>query len=183
MRLLAISGSLRAASSNTRLLRAAARLSPPEARIELYSGLADLPHFNPDLDDEKGLVLPPPAVADFRRQLRASAGVLVCSPEYAHGVPGTLKNALDWVVGSGELVEKPFALINAAPHATHAQASLLETLATMSARPVPEAFVNIQLAGRKLDEDGLVADPEISALLRRVVLALVSAIPKTQIRA
>lgn len=177
MRILAISGSLRAASSNTTLLRAMTRLAPNDVEINLYSGLAELPHFNPDLDDEEGLHAPP-AVAEFRRQLRASEGVLISSPEYAHGVPGTLKNAFDWVVGSGEMVDKPFALINAAPHASHAQASLMETLTTMSALAVPEAFVSVQLAGKKLDEAGIVADREISALLRASLQTLLSAMRK-----
>jgi len=82
-------------------------------------------------------------------------------------VPGALKNALDWVVGSGELVEKPVALFNASPRSTYAQASLLETLTVMSAKIVKEAFVTVELAGKKLDEAGMVADSEISKALSR----------------
>src|SRR5262249_47022129 len=110
VRVLAISGSLRSGSSNTILLRAAAELAPRGLCVILYGGLADLPHFNPDLDDEAN---PPPQVREFRDALRAADGLMICSPEYAHGVPGSLKNALDWVVGSGELSGKPVALINA----------------------------------------------------------------------
>jgi len=94
MQILAISGSLRAASTNTTLLKAAAALAPEDVMFNLYDGLGDLPHFNPDLDED-----PPHAtVAEFRFQLGKSAGVIFSSPEYAHGVPGVLKNALDWVV-------------------------------------------------------------------------------------
>ena len=77
--------------------------------------------------------------------------MVISSPEYAHGVPGVLKNALDWVVGSGELAEKPVALINASPRATHAWASLAETLTVMSAQVVPEASITLPLQGRSLD--------------------------------
>ena len=99
MRILAISGSLRTGSSNTMLLRAAVALAPQAFEVSVYDGLATLPHFNPDQDNEAA----PPPVVDFRSQLHASDGVLISSPEYAHGVPGVLKNALDWVVASGEL--------------------------------------------------------------------------------
>src|SRR5438105_3467377 len=115
MRILTISGSLRSASSNTTLLRAAAALAPEGVEIILYDGLGDLPHFNPDLE-EANL----PSVMDFRARLRAADGVLISSPEYAHGVPGVMKNALDWVVGSGEFVDKPVALLNASPRSTYA---------------------------------------------------------------
>ena len=94
-KILAISGSLRAGSSNTALLRAAQALAPAGATVELYAGLAELPHFNPDLEGHE-----PDSVHALRASLRAADAVLFSSPEYAHGVPGSLKNMLDWVVGS-----------------------------------------------------------------------------------
>src|SRR5215467_16293851 len=145
MRILAISGSLRADSSNKSALQAAAWLAPPGVEIILYDGLSRLPHFNPDLDSEDPLA----PVADWRAQLRASDGVLISCPEYAHGVPGSLKNALDWVVGTGEFVSKPVALINTSPRAFHAQASLRETLTTMSAQVAPDACIEVPLLGKK----------------------------------
>ena len=102
MQILAISGSLRAASSNTAVLRAATALAPPDVQIVLYSGIGELPHFNPDLE---GRELSP--VLDFRARIQAADGVLIACPEYAHGVPGAMKNALDWVVGSSEFLGKP----------------------------------------------------------------------------
>src|ERR1041385_679915 len=99
MRILAISGSLRASSSNTALLQAAAELVPEDVEVVLYEGLGDLPHFNPDLDGETVA----PAVSGWRSKLRDADGVVFSVPEYAHGVPGVLKNSLDWVVGSGEI--------------------------------------------------------------------------------
>lgn len=99
MQVLAISGSLRVASTHSRLVRALALVAPVDFRVSIYEGLAGLPHFNPDLDTDP----PDPAVGAFRDRLRDADAVVISSPEYAHGVPGSLKNALDWVVGSGEL--------------------------------------------------------------------------------
>lgn len=171
--LLAISGSLRATSSNTTVLRAAAALAPAGVEVALYAGLGDLPQFNPDLDDEGAT--PPPAVAELRARLRAADAVMISSPEYAHGVPGALKNALDWVVGSGELVDKPVALINAAPHSRYAHPSLAETLTVMSARVVAAASPTVPIAGRGLDERGVVGDAALAGMLRAAVAALVDA--------
>ncbi len=171
MQILAISGSLRAGSSNANLLLAAAMLAPKGVAVELYDGLGDLPHFNPDLEDA-----PIPAVLDFRARLKAADGVLISSPEYAHGVPGVMKNALDWVVGSGELVFKPVASLNASPRSTHGQAALIETLTVMTAAIVPEATIAVPIAGRRLDAEGIVADPELSSLLRAALAALARAI-------
>ena len=171
--LLAISGSLRARSSNTEVLRAAALVAPSNIRVELYDGLAALPHFNPDHDLE-GAVLPEP-VRNLRARIASARGVLVCSPEYAHGVPGVLKNALDWLVSGPEMVGKPVGLINASPRSTHAQASLAETLRTMSAMVVPGASPELPLGGRGLDAAGIVADADLARQLRRAVEALASA--------
>jgi len=170
-RILAISGSLRAASSNTALLRAAVRLAPDNIEITVYDGLGRLPPFNPDLDGSE-----PPAVMDFRDRVQSADGVLFACPEYAHGVPGVLKNALDWVVASPAFVDKPVALINAAPRATHAQASLSETLATMSAILVSETPLIVSLAGKKLDADGIVTDPDTSSALRSAIATLARAV-------
>jgi chromate reductase, NAD(P)H dehydrogenase (quinone) len=166
---LAISGSLRAASSNTILLRAAAALAPRRVRITLYDGLGDLPHFNPDLDTETA----PSAVAELRSRLRAADAVLICSPEYAHGVPGALKNALDWIVGSGELMDKPVALLNASLVSTHAQNSLHETLSVMMARVM---LFRVPLASNKIEEASIVTNSELSQALQKVVSTLADAV-------
>src|SRR5215471_687580 len=100
-RILAISGSLRAVSSNTALLRAAAMLAPAGVEIRVYDGLGDLPHFNPDLEGAE-----PPVVKDFGAQVGAADGIILSTPEYAHGVPGVLKNALDWLVGGFDFINK-----------------------------------------------------------------------------
>jgi len=167
VRVLAISGSLRASSSNSALIQAAALLAPPGIEVEIYKGLGGLPHFNPDCGDES-----PQTVVELRAKLNSCDAMLICSPEYAHGVPGVLKNALDWLVGSGELIDKRVAIINASPHATHAHAALLETITVMSGRIVHDASIAIPLAGRKLDAAGIVADPELAEAVVRALRAL-----------
>lgn len=171
MQILAISGSLRHVSTNTTLLRAMMAMAPEGVEIELYAGLGDLPHFNPDLEGAE-----PPSVLDFRARLQAADGVLISSPEYAHGVPGVLKNALDWVVGSGELVEKPVALLNASPRSVHAQAQLTEILTVMTARLVTGASVALPLKGKNLGAAGIVAHSEFGPIINDALAAFVNAI-------
>lgn len=171
MKILAISGSLRAASTNTALLRAAALLAPAGVEIDLYQGLGGLPHFNPDLEDAE-----PPAVTGLRARVREAGGLLFAVPEYAHGVPGALKNLLDWLVGGEEFIYKPIALLNASPRATHAQASLRETIRTMSGQIVEEASIPVPLLGKTLDPRAIAADPELSVLLQGAIAAFVRAI-------
>jgi NAD(P)H-dependent FMN reductase len=172
LRILAISGSLRAQSSNTSLLRLASSVAPDDVIVDLYDGLATLPHFNPDDD----LDVPPPTVLELRRRVGAADGLLFCSPEYAHGVPGSLKNALDWLVASVELPGKPVASLNASPMARHAQASLLETLTVMSTRIVREACVTIPVTRGDLDENGGIANADIARATRDALDRFVRAI-------
>ena len=178
IRLLAISGSLRPASSNTALLRAAAALAPEAVDIALYEGVAGLPYFNPELEE----TLPPPVV-DFRAKVKAADGILISSPEYAHGVPGAFKNALDWLVGGEEFVDKPVALFNASPRASYAQESLAEILRTMSGRIVAEASVALPLLGQRLDVDGIVSNREMASTLRNAIAAFARAIDTDPARA
>jgi NAD(P)H-dependent FMN reductase len=168
VRVLGISGSLRSASSNGALVQAAVRLAPAGVELSIYRELADIPPFNPDLDTDAA----PIAVFRFRAALQASDAILISSPEYAHGVPGVLKNALDWLVSSGELIDKPIALINASARAKHAHASLCETLTTMSGTVVKDASITIPLAGTTLDADGNLSDVCLSTSLRSAIEAL-----------
>ncbi len=151
-----------------RLLKALSLLLPSGSVLRFYEGLGNLPHFNPDLDVEPA----PPPVGAFREQLRWADAVVISSPEYAHGVPGSLKNALDWVVGSGDLVEKPVALLNASPRSTFAQAALAETLRTMSAVVLEEASVTIPLRGSKQNAEEIAANSELAALLQTALQVL-----------
>lgn len=163
MKIIAICGSLRAQSSNLALLRAAATIA---AEVEIYEGLANLPHFNPD-DDAEGAT-PPPAIAGLRAMLGSADGILISSPEYAHGVPGSLKNMLDWLVSDGALVDKPVALINASPvGGEFARDSLVETLRTMNWR-----VTGTWSSPKKVrDED---VDDDVAAVIREALKSLVS---------
>ncbi len=177
MRIVTISGSLRARSSNASLLDAAAALAPDGVRLVPYRGLGELPHFNPDLDEEGSE--PPPAVHQLRRQLAESDGILISTPEYAHGLPGSFKNALDWLVSAGELVGKPVAAINASPAGGQfAQASLVEILRTMNWRFVEEASLLEPFVVRKgsLDGDGAEA---VRKALAAFVAAIRSLLPRS----
>jgi NAD(P)H-dependent FMN reductase len=171
IRILAVSGSLRAASSNTQVLVAVSRLAPPRVEIELFIGLGTLPHFSPDLDGPSA----PDPVMDLRARVAAADALLISSPEYAHGVPGSLKNALDWLVSGVEVVAMPVALLNASPNSTHAQAALAETLTTMAAVLVPEACVAIPLSGRRLDASAILAEPRLAGPLGAALESLVDA--------
>ena len=176
MKILAISGSLRAVSLNTALLRAVARLAPADIRVVLYRGLGDLPPFNPDIEASD-----PSPVADLRTQILSADALLIASPEYAHGVTGVLKNALDWMVSCEAFVHKPVALLNASPRAMHAQASLRETVTVMSARIVEEASITVPILGSNFSEDEIVLHPDISASLLAALFSLSAAVVAARI--
>ena len=168
MHILAISGSLRARASNTSILEAARLLAPAGMRITIYSGIGRLPHFNPDLDAEDGSALPA-EVSAFRDLVGGADALLLSTPEYAHGLPGSFKNALDWLVGSITFPGKAIAVINVSPRSVHAQAQLRETLATMSARLLDAPSRTIALPHRDMDADSISRDPELSRQLRSVL--------------
>src|SRR3982751_6732788 len=176
VRALAISGSLRRASSNGAILSAAARLAPADGILEIYGGLAPLPHFNPDLDRTLGAPLLPEPVRALRHAVESADVLVISSPEYAHGVPGSLKNALDWLVSAPGMVWKPSGLLNISPRSSHAFVSLAEILRTMSTVIVPGATVELALAGTGLDAAGIIAVPDFARTLRSVIDSLVDAV-------
>jgi NAD(P)H-dependent FMN reductase len=167
--ILAISGSLRRASSNTALIQATTQLAPGGVRVEVYARLEHLPFFNPD-------VTPSAEVVEFQAAVAGCDAVVISSPEYAHGVPGVLKNALDWLVGSGELIDKPVALLNASGRATYAWNSLVETLTVMSARVIEGASIVVPLEGTRMSAEAIAADPERSAALADALTTLIASI-------
>ena len=173
MRLLAISGSLRRGSTNTAALEALARLAPEGVKVLVYRELADLPPFNPD-DDVEDKPKPEP-VETLRALVSASDALIIAAPEYAHGPPGVLKNALDWLVASETFAGKPTALLNTSPRAFHAQASLREILSTMAARLIPEAFASISLTGNAVTADDILADTVCTRRLTESLEALIAA--------
>ncbi|HEV2548971.1 MAG TPA: NADPH-dependent FMN reductase [Stellaceae bacterium] len=159
--LLAMSASLRAASSTAALLEAARLLAPPGIAVVIYGGLGDVPHFNPDLDREPL----PPAVVDLRRQIGAADGLLISCPEYARGIPGAFKNALDWLVSGFEMAGKPVALFNASPRASEGQAALRLVRRTIAARLVDEASVTLPLLAKDVDARAIAVDATMAPMI------------------
>ncbi|MCW3111610.1 MAG: NADPH-dependent reductase [Segetibacter sp.] len=153
-KVLAICGSTRSRSTNLNFIEAVASLSIEDFDIAIFSGLAALPHFNPDLDTDT----PPAEVAAFRKLLAEVEGVLICTPEYALGAPGTLKNALDWLVSSCELYHKPVALITASTSGAKAHESLLGTLKMIDAEVVEKTQLLISFAKTKVNHQSEITD-------------------------
>ena len=167
LQVLALCGSLRKASLNAALLRAAARIAAPDADIEVADWLGRLPLFNPDLEAESPL-----AVQALHLAVAHADAILVATPEYAHGVSGSIKNALDWLVSFEPFIHKPVAVINASPRAHHADDALRETLRTMSAGLVGERSFALPLLGAQLDEDAMAASPPVAAVVAEALAAL-----------
>lgn len=138
--ILAICGSTRASSSNLNLIKAIESLYHKDFKVHIYEGLSELPHFNPDLD-----LTPedaPESVAGFRGLLKNADAVLICTPEYAIGVPGSLKNAVDWTVSSMDFSQKPVFLITASTSGLKSHQSLLGTLLIIESKITePTQFV------------------------------------------
>jgi chromate reductase len=129
VRILAISGSLQAKSRNSTLLTVAARVAPPGVEVIVFDGLRDLPHFNPDIEAS----VAPESVLRWRQALASSDALLIASPEYAFSLPGALKNAIDWVIGTGELEGKVVAITAAVPHQERGRRGLQALRDTLSA--------------------------------------------------
>ena len=132
MRVLAISGSLQARSANHSLLEAAAALAPPGVELIVFDGLRALPQFNLDLEADAPL----PIVEEWRQAIAASDALLIASPEYGFSLPGSLKNGIEWVIGSGELEGKIIAVTASVNHPDRGRrglGALLDTLAAVSA--------------------------------------------------
>ncbi len=176
MRILAISGSLRSSSSSTSIVNAAALVAPAGVTVTVYEGLDKLPHFNPDLDREGDV--PPQPVAELRRLVGESDALLISSPEYAHGIPGTLKNALDWLVSSLEFPGIAVSVINPSAHSFHGNESLTEVLRTMSAQFPDDASARVVLPRRSMSEDDIAADPVLAGRIRGIIAALVAHGPR-----
>lgn len=172
IRILALSGSLRTGSSNSALVEAAVGLSTSDVQVIAFDGIGRLPHFNPDLDIEPAIA----EVVEWRSALREADGVLISTPEYAHGLPGVLKNSLDWIVSSGEFMNKPVGLLNASARSTYAQASLVETLSVMMAIMVPDATVTVPLSGRPSDAAAILAEHDAARAIHGAIDALRQAI-------
>jgi len=171
MTILAISGSLQRRSANGAAVRAAVDNTDLATFVE-FDALADIPYFNAELDGDAT----PPSVVRLREALASASAVLIATPEYGHSLPGVLKNALDWLVGSGELANKPIAIVSASPTTTggiRAQIALAQTLLAQSAEIV--AMLPIAAVKTKLDPSGNLVDSTTLRRLRETIIALVEA--------
>src|SRR5437868_4168534 len=162
MKIVGISGSLRNGSHNTKLLRAAAELVPPDVELEIWDGLKDVPPYDEDDDGPSA----PEAVARLRAALAGADGVLFATPEYNSSVPGQLKNALDWAsrpIATNVLRNKPVAVVGASAGAfgaVWAQAELRKVLAATGARVV-EGEVAVGHAAQRFDEQARLNDASL----------------------
>ena len=173
IQILAISGSLRSDSTNHLILQTLQQLASSDMAITIFDGLDRFPHFNPGSD-------PSEAVTSFRKAVGESAAVIISTPEYAFGVPGTLKNALDWMVSSGEFNEKPVAAISASPlwsGGDKALASLLLTLQALGTIRTPAMHLSIPLIKTKIS-NGKLTDPETLSNLHDLLINLRTSIPQ-----
>ncbi len=165
-----MSGSLQASSSNRAILRTARRVAPAGVDITDAMSVGDVPSFNPDLErDGAGA---PPAVVEWRAQVAAAGGVLIASPEYAHSMPGSLKNALDWLVSSGELYEKPVAVLCGSPRSNGGvmgRQALEQTLGAQGVRIVVSATIGIAAGDRGAAD---LRDPDAVAAVGAALAAL-----------
>lgn len=178
MHILAFSGSPRSGSAIGHLLRAATAVAPAGTTHSFYESILSLPLFSPDSDAQDSNVAP--AVAALRGQLHTADAVLLATPEYAYGMPGSLKNALDWLVSAGSFYGKPTAVLSAAPSengGARARAGLLLTLQALGAAVVPAASFPVPLVRNKLNAAGTVPDAAFAAQLQAAVAALVAAVP------
>jgi chromate reductase, NAD(P)H dehydrogenase (quinone) len=164
MRFLALSGSLRARSINTEVLRAAVLVAPHGTITHFSGALSLLPHFNPDLDADS--MTPPTPVAVLRAEIAAADALLISCPEYAHGIAGSFKNLLDWLVSGPEMVGKPVCILNASDASLFGPRALVETLSTMSARVVSGGAITVPVNGRRLDAEEIAADAALATALR-----------------
>lgn len=167
--ILAISGSTKANSTNEIILRTMAKLYGESLNFEIYTEIAELPHFNPDLDTDE----PPARVKDFRQLIENADGVLISTPEYVFSLPGALKNALEWTVSTVVFSDKPTAFIIAAASGEKAFESLELILKTIGAKLGENSRLIIKAAKGKLNSDGEIIDQiilgEIDILMKEFI--------------
>ena len=175
MRVLAISGSLRAESNNTGLLRALREEAPEGVEIEIWNGLKGIPAYDADED----LVPGPDAVEAFRLTVREADAVFFATPEYNSSVPGAMKNALDWAsrpIATNVFRNKPVAVISSSAGAfggVWAAAELRKVLGAMGSR-VTDAELSVGHAHEKFGDDGRLADDDVRQGLRDALETLVA---------
>lgn len=168
--IIAISGSLREGSSNHNILLLLGKMIPDGTNYTIYNGLRDIPAFDPGIDSDS----PPPTVSDLREKVSQADGIVICTPEYAFGVPGALKNALDWTVSTGSFSGKPTALITASTGGENAHEALIKSLGAIDAKLSRETTLLIQFVRSKMDADGNITDPITAQKLKNLAEAFIN---------
>ena len=169
MKILALCGSLRAGSLSAGLLRAARALAPADVEFEIFERAGQLPLFNPDIEDDA-----PEAVLSLWDAVTWADAVVIASPEYAHGVTGTMKNTLDWLVGHIPFAYKPVAVFNPSYQSHHADEALKETLRTMAADLIADACVRIPVIGSRVDPNDIARSAQFALAIRSALEAVVA---------
>ncbi|SMD34071.1 NAD(P)H-dependent FMN reductase [Reichenbachiella faecimaris] len=171
-KIFAISGSTRKKSSSKALLRYVAEQFSNLIELELFNDLDQLPHFNPDLDGDN----PPQAIIDFRTKIEAADGIIVCTPEYVFSLPGSLKNAIEWLVSTTLLSEKPVALIVAAASGQKAFEALNLIMTTLEVLVEPESKLLIQGVKGKINDLGQLTDQPTKEEVKKTIQSLLNSI-------
>jgi len=172
LRILAIAGSLRRASQNKGLVRAAIEAAPPGVIVEAAE-IADIPVYNADLDEEN----PPAPVRALKERVRAADALLFATPEYNYSIPGVLKNAIDWLSRGQERVlrQKPVAIMGATTGGfgtVRAQLALRQVFVYTESLALPKPEVLVSFGREKFDPDGNLTDPKTREDVRELVKAL-----------
>jgi len=168
----AISGSLREGSSNHKILQLLGKMIPSTINYFVYDGLRDIPAFDPGIDND----IPPAPVSALREKLSRADGIIICIPEYAFGVPGALKNALDWTVYSGAFSGKPTALITASTGGENAHEAMIKILSALDAKLSSKTTLLIQFVRSKMDADGNITDIDTTQKLRTLLEAFTNVV-------
>ena len=147
-------------------------MMPPNINYTIYNGVSYIPAFDPGLDNDS----PPAAVAELRRQLAEANAIVICTPEYAYGIPGALKNTLDWTVSSASFSGKLTALITASTGGETAHAALIKVLGAIDADLIKGATLLISFIRSKMDSEGNIKDEETAEKLRLVFEALMNVV-------
>lgn len=164
-KILAISGSTRKQSSNLTIIKKIQELTADNWEMTICDYPELLPHYNPDLDTE----VAPELVNAFRKAVSESDGVLICTPEYAMGIPGTLKNTLDWTVSVGSFSQKAVAVITASSLGEKAHESLIGTIRIIDAKLPDETTLLISNIRTKFDADGKLVDADTLRKIQELI--------------
>ena len=175
-KILAISGSTKKNSSNNSILKHIAETYQELLTVKIYDAIDQLPHFNPDLDNEN----PPAIVREFRDNIQSADGIIICTPEYVFSLPGSLKNAIEWNVSTTVFSNKPVAIIVASASGEKAFESLDLIMTTIEAKIKKDSKLLIKGVKGKIWANGEINDPYTSEKIEELVESLFNCIEESQ---